>query len=276
MPAESDWLMVKLLTAAEALGFHAPEVIDLLEKLGESYHAGGEYALAEVYYVKALEGRRESEHEAQKGCFGQIFLRLGVLYRIQEKYSQSEDAYKSAVEFFVQDFGEGSLQVALTINHLAGLFIAQERFEDARKCLVQSIQIYELLLGRDDFSVGLCAFGLALISQRLNSLRERDEYFNRARRIVQGDLGSKPDDVGLTLVKMALVYFTQGRYGDAELVLRQGLIMQEQKLWPCHPRAIQCLTVVADFCQAKGECEQAKVIRDIIRSTYHQLPVKVS
>jgi len=90
---------------------------------------------------------------------------LGIVFRLQEKYDQSEIHYQKAIELSTKRHGENSFQTIELKNFLAGLYFVQSKFEQAQDILNSSLKVYKTALGRDHQVVALTNYALAIIKR---------------------------------------------------------------------------------------------------------------
>jgi tetratricopeptide (TPR) repeat protein len=65
------------------------------------------------------------------------------------------------------------------------------------------------------------------------------------------------DDLSATLGRLAAVYQQQGRYAEAEPLLRSSLKQSEQRLGPDHPQTLQQAEQLARLLIQRGQCDEA-------------------
>ncbi len=113
-----------------------------LRTLGVFHFALGEYRKAEPYFKKALaveQGLVESENMSiAKG-----FNSLGLLYQVWGKYADAERAFKQAMAYkersqLLSHRQNNSKLLKMSRNHLAMLFCAQSKRDDALKLCEQT------------------------------------------------------------------------------------------------------------------------------------------
>lgn len=60
---------------------------------------------------------------------------LGITYRVQNQYSQSEVYYRKAIELCTNQYGENDLKTIELNNYLAGLYFIQQNFDQAEQIM---------------------------------------------------------------------------------------------------------------------------------------------
>jgi tetratricopeptide (TPR) repeat protein len=125
--------------------------------------------------------------------------------------------------------------VARSLNNLAAIYQAQERYTHAEPLYRRSLAIVEKALGPNDPAV---ATGLNNLAEVLRAQRrdgETEPLLRRALAIFEKAVESNPSAVATTLNNLALLYQAQGRYAEAELLYKRSLTILEEELLPDHP-----------------------------------------
>jgi Tfp pilus assembly protein PilF len=230
------------------LGLDHPELIRNLDAVAEISHALSRYDEAESFYRRVLRLKRQLPGHSKEDLLRSLH-RLAVLYRIQEKFDLAEDVYLDALTLAETLYGPDHNEVATRLNFLAGLYNARGDYAKSEKCILRSLKIYQTNLGTESYATGLCLLGLSVICVHENKHGEAQTYFAKANDILHSDL-----NLGLSgrLISLAMVYFRQERYVEAEVLLRHALVLDEESLWSYHPLVPASLQILGDLCAAQG------------------------
>jgi tetratricopeptide (TPR) repeat protein len=244
-----------LATQEQELGADHPELIRNLDRVAEISHALSRHSEAESFYRRALRIKRQTAGYPKPELLTSLH-RLAVLYRIQEKFAQAEEIYLETLTLSEMIYGADHNEVATRINYLAGLYNASEYYAKAEQCLLRSLKIYQANTGVESYVSGLCLLGLALVCVHEGKQSEAQTYYAKAADILRSDV--KVELAG-KLISLALVYFGQERYTDAEVLLRHALVLDEEALWSYHPLVPVSLMILGDLCAAQGLFNEAEI-----------------
>jgi tetratricopeptide (TPR) repeat protein len=237
-----------LATQEQELGADHPELIRNLDQVAEISHALSRHSEAENFYRRALRMKRQTAGYSKPELLASLH-RLAVLYRIQEKFDLAEDLYLETLTLSETLYGPDHNEVATRVNYLAGLYNARKDYAKAEQCLLRSLKIYQANTGLESYISGLCLLGLALVCVHEGKQSEAQTYYAKASDILHSDVKV---ELAAKLISLALVYFGQERYGDAEVLLRHALVLDEESLWSYHPLVPVSLQILGDLCAAQG------------------------
>jgi tetratricopeptide (TPR) repeat protein len=244
-----------LANQEQELGADHPELIMNLDRVAEISHALSRHNEAEVFYRRALRMKRQAPAYPKQELLLSLH-RLAVLYRIQEKFDLAEDIYLESLTLAQTLYGPEHNEVATRINYLAGLYNARQDYAKAEQCILRSLKIYQANTGVESYVSGLCLLGLALVCVHEGKQSEAQTYYAKAADILHSDV--KIELAG-RLISLALVYFSQERYNDAEVLLRHALVLDEEALWSYHPLVPVSLQILGDLCAAQGLFMEAEI-----------------
>ena len=129
-------------------------------------------------------------------------------------------------------------RVVSTISNLALLYVAQERYEQAKPLLQKALVISERVLGKEHphTATRLHHLGMLLALQERYGLAE--ELLQRALQIREKALEVEHPCVAQTLYELAKLYTLQAKYNVAQRLFQQTLAIQEKFLDPYHPDVV--------------------------------------
>ena len=70
--------------------------------------------------------------------------------------------------------------------------------------------------------------------------------------------GPEHPDVATSLEAMGVACLDQGKYGEAETLLKRALTLYEKDLGADHPHVARCCTNAAQCCRALGRAAEAE------------------
>lgn len=122
----------------------------------------GREAEAETLYRAALEGAKQDEMASAR-----IASNLGELYRRQDRYSEAERMFHSALEWRQKNLPESSAELAYARNNLGEIYRVEGRDWEARNLMESAARSLEqfhpdatgLPVVLSNFAVMLCKFG---------------------------------------------------------------------------------------------------------------------
>jgi tetratricopeptide (TPR) repeat protein len=251
---ELESLKAQLSDRELTLGSEHASLLADLDKIASMCHALSRYEDAEVYYRHSLRIRRYASEINEEELIGNLH-RLAVLYRIQLKFHHAEDAYSEALILAEKLYGSSDMKTATHMNYLAGLFTVCGKHEKAERLIMRSVQIYEDNIGEGNFYTGVCYLGLAILHRRDGRMDTANKFYKLASDIVRSDATA---GLSTKLIGLAVIYFGKGNYDEADVLLRQALILDEEQLWTYHPLVPVSLTIIGDLCQSQGLYAEAE------------------
>jgi tetratricopeptide (TPR) repeat protein len=197
-----------------------------------------DYPKSEQTLVKAL-------HEAEKFGPGDIRVgstvnTLGLVYRAEKKYSESEAAYRRALVIMEATYGE-SIDVGNVNFNIASVIFDQGRQADALPNLTKALVIYEKLLGDGSLktAAALCLEGDAY--RLMKRYPEAETVLRRCADIREMDAGLESNGVADAVYSLALTYVGEGKFSAAEPRLRLAETIREKTLGITNPLLAQTM-----------------------------------
>lgn len=227
------------------LGRDNPELVPVVEKLAELYQRDGLYAKAELMYKRGFDLRQKS---GKPDDVAQGLHALALIYRIEGKLDDAEAIYLRSVAAAEEQHGGDSRNVADRLVCLAFLYREKREYARAEELLSRALSLYEKTFGTEGTQYGLCCLELALLCRRQDNLTDAKDYAERSLLSTAGS-GEKSDVVALT--ELVQMYYSQNRYEDAEILVRDALASDIEALWPTSP-------LVADIYQVRAELFRAQ------------------
>ena len=221
------------------LGQDHPAVAEQLKGLAMAYHLQGKYSQAEPLLKRALAIYEKRGHAGLVG----VLSMLAQLYLAQGNYSEVETLYLRVLSISEKSPGPDSQQVATDLSDLAHLYKTQGEYVRAEPLLKRSLVILEKKMRED---VAISDYG--------NTMRgitpEVREIFikNRNTLLVH------------TLSELAELYLVQGRYGEAEPMLKRSLAIYTKDWGSEHLQVTGSLELLARLYHAQGKYAEAETL----------------
>ena len=175
----------------------------------------------------------------------------------QGRYTEAEEMVLVALKE-AKSFGAQDARLATSVNDLAVLFQAQERYEEAEPLHRRALEVREKTLGPEHPDVALSLNNLAMLYQVQRRYEAAEPLHRRALEVRNKVLGPDHLDVAQSLNNLGALYYKQGKYTDAEALHRQALEVREKVLGPEHPDVAVSLQNLAMLYQRQGKYAEAE------------------
>ncbi|MGD1701782.1 tetratricopeptide repeat protein [Dapis sp. BLCC M229] len=195
------------------------------------------------------------------------FVGLGRFYDAQGFYPKAQSWYEKCKEIAEQCL-EGKPAVASVYIYLAESYRFQGKYNDAEPLYKQAIEID-----------AVAAFGYDLYLLAVAKL-SNDKYFRlfnfyfhtliQQRQIDKIALPENHLNLAIDLNNLALLYKSQGKYNDAELLYRQAIEINKITLPENHPELAQVLNNLGVLLNVQGRYEEAEsLLAEALRMRKH-------
>ncbi|MEH2404478.1 tetratricopeptide repeat protein [Nostoc sp.] len=184
--------------------------------------------------------------------------RIAWFYEGQSAFSEAEEWYQHCRVIVTQRLGQEHLDLATSLNNLAGLYYLQGRYEDAEPLFLQALEIRQQQLGQDHQDVATNLNNLALLYYLQGRYEDAEPLYVQSLEIMQRQLGQGHPAVATSLNNLAGLYYLQGRYEDAEPLYVQSLEIMQRQLGQDHPNVATSLNNLANLYKSQGRYEDAE------------------
>ncbi len=150
---------------------------------------------------------------------------LATLYTNQGRYTDVEPLYKEALAIIKKQLGDNHPTTATSLDNLATLYINQGRYTDAEPLYKEALEIRKKQIRNNYFRI---------ISIFDSLPREKQ-------------LGDNYPDIAISLNNLAELYQSQGRYSEAEPLLKEALAIDKKQLGDNDPATAASLNNLAVF-----------------------------
>ncbi len=159
---------------------------------------------------------------------------IGSVYRKLGFYEPATRLLQEALEIRRDLLGEEHVDVAASLNNLAGLYWSQGDFDRVEPLFREALTIRERILGPVHPEVARSLNNLGALHTERGEFAEAESLLHRAMEIKRGVLGPDHPDFARSLVNLANVYRAQGKHAQAESCLRRSLAILETAFGSSH------------------------------------------
>ena len=234
-----------------------PDDATVLNNLGNSLTAAGDYARAEPLLQQAL-AVDEKALGPNHPDVATNFNNLARLYQSQGKNAEAEPLYKHALAIDEKALGPDHPDLARDLNNLALLYQTQHKNAEAEPLHKRALAIDEKALGPDHPGVAWDLNNLAGLYDSQGKNAEAEPLYKRALAIDEKALGPDHPGVAWDLNNLAGLYDSQGKNAEAESLYKRALAIDEKALGPDHPDLARHLNNLAELYRAQGKNAEAE------------------
>jgi len=246
---------------------HHPSIPEIYYELGKSLLADGSYSRANESFLKAqtiLENNL-----SQHPLYAYILNERASLSETKNDYAEAENLYKQAAEIIRATLGNKHRKLAEVWDNLARLYQKQKNYEEAETLWFRALDITQsntethssakvfdslanLYREQNKYQKAELVYRKALVARKnaLLSCKEEiarthlnmahfyldwckfidaEKYFASALDLAQTSFGSKSLEAIECHEGLGIVYMKQGKFKEAEFILRQVLIDKKEK-----------------------------------------------
>ena len=196
---------------------------------------------------------------------------LAETIRALGKLAEAEELYRKSIGILEKQTGPPRLRLAISLNNLAELYSSQGRYGEAERLLIRAVAMEEAALGPDHLNLGVRWNSLGTICRAQGRYAEAVSFLLRSLSVRERALGAEDPKVAVVLGPndevlsasqgtLAEVYRRQGRYNDAEGLLKGVLSRQEQRLGPDHPELPRSMQHYAGLLKEMKRKPEAKAM----------------
>jgi serine/threonine protein kinase/Tfp pilus assembly protein PilF len=200
----------------------------------------------------------ETELKDQPLVQATLMKTMGTVYMGLGLYKDAEPLLSAALATRERAFGPSHLDVAVSLNNLAGLYVTQGKYAEAEPLEKRALAIREAALGPDHPDVALILNDLAWLYLYQGKYPVAEPLFKRALAIEENALGPDHPDVSASLSNLAGLYWNQGKYAEAEPLLRRSLAIYEKAHGEDHPDVAISLNNLASLFSSQGKYAEAE------------------
>jgi serine/threonine-protein kinase len=214
----------------------AEQVTQFLIQLFEANNP--EQSVGQTMNVEELLLRGEEEAlrlEGQPELKAQMFEVIGEIYRLQGRYTKSEELLQSSFEIRESIYSVNHDETVSVMDKLGILLIQMGEYDQADSILTRTLQIHEEILESNGPELAETLSKMAYLIRRRGDLQQSEELYRRSLAIREEHLG---DDHPLTLENMSslgVILHNSARYRETEQLYRELLKRRMNLFNPIHP-----------------------------------------
>ena len=193
-----------------------PEIESAIRRtLGNTYTSLGEYDLAKIHLVKALEIDKNIYGEESENVAVNYY-DLAYYYHWLGDLKNADSLYNKSLLIFRKTLEEPTRDLALTLNGCALIQSEYGNYTDAVKQFEEALQIIETKYNKKDVDYASIMNNLAITTHSLNDLDKAEKYYLEAQKIFIELLGEKRTEVASTYNNLAFIYLDKKEFKRAE------------------------------------------------------------
>ncbi len=232
------------------------EVARVLYDLANIYDQQGDPTRPEPLYQRALDILNEHP-EPQDEALSTLLLNMGMYYRGLGKDDQAEQLLQRCLE--IRERLRVFPGVAEVLNSLALLYVNRGDLARAEPLFNRALEIGEPVLGADDNLMIVVRHNFAILFLRAGELERAESLLDRVIESRRRN-HHRQDLIAANTHILALVYSKQGRYREAEPLLRESLEVWGEARGEDHPRVGRMLSALAFIHRARGAPQEAEAL----------------
>ncbi len=248
--ADAERECLKAVTIGEEVGSEKPLTALFYHNLSAVYRRDGRLGLAFEYQTKAVNlwsRTLPDRHYWTAGGLhglGEVWLAKGEIHEAKKHFEKSLVCIKEA-------FGEFHPWTAVLYQKLAHILKEEGNFDMARKQAESSLEITRKVFGNNRLPVAAALNQLGEVLRVTNRSAAAEGCFREAIRI--HELRERPDLKKLGSLKgnLGLAVGDMGRLSEAEVLLREALVMDRQAAESGQKQTVVRLYNLAAFLQDK-------------------------
>jgi len=183
---------------------------------------------------------------------------LAELYRSLGDYAKAEPLCQRSLAIKEKTLGPEHLDVALTLNNLAGLYQTLGDYAKAEATYKRSLAIREKVLGPEHLYVAPTLNNLAGLYYDLGDYAKAEAMYKRSLDIYKKALGPDHPKVAIILNNLGSLHRSLGDYAKAEPLFQRSLAITEKTLGPEHLDVALTLNNLAGLYQDLGDYTKAE------------------
>ena len=264
-PQKKAELLEELAALEACCGDYFFELLPTLEQLALVCHTSGAWQEAATYYLRVIEIREMAQTSdlPEHDLLGLVKAQhsLGLLYRVQESFSQAHTHYTKALAYSSMLYGARHFKTIEMQNYLSGLYFAWCKCELSAALPKNSVGFYQTVHGPENATEAMTLYALALIT-RDSTPYSASARFKRSTNILHIDLArltmEDPHDFVMGLMQISRDRFRHGNFAEAEQLFRQSLVLELKEIWPGHPLVADSFQLLGDLYRSFGMTPQAE------------------
>lgn len=184
----------------------------------------------------------------------------GLYLLEQGQYQQARTLLQRALVMRETLLGPEHLDVALSLENLAGPYLYQGLYAQAEPLFERVLAIRSRILGEQNSDVAVSLNNLGLLYQYQGDFARAADLYRQALDIWQRGETTDHPHVARTTGNLAWLYHDLGRIAQAEQLYREAIAMWERVGGSSHPDLAVCLNNLARLYLRLGKFAQAETL----------------
>jgi tetratricopeptide (TPR) repeat protein len=189
---------------------------------------------------------------------GRLLNQIGEYSYYKGNYESAKPLFERSLAIREKVLGKEHLNVANSLNNLAGLCRSQGVSEQAKPLYERALAIKEKVLGKEHPDVANSLNNLAASYYYQGNYEQAKPLYERSLAIKEKVLGKEHPDVATSLNNLAELYRTQGAYEQAKPLYERSLAIKEKVLGKEHLDVATSLNSLAGLYYSQGDYERVK------------------
>lgn len=204
-----------------------------LNNAGARYHENGEYAKAELLYLRALQinkialGENHPDYALSLNNLGLLYNDIGDYTKAEQYYLQAYNVYSNAPE-------ENLAEYASLLNNLGNLYKNTGDYSKAEQYYLQSLELVKTTLGENQAAYASSLNNLGNLYRNIGDYSKAEQCFLQSLEIVKFVLGEKHPDYASLLNNLGNLYRNSKDYPKAKQCYLQALAIIKDTLGENH------------------------------------------
>lgn len=211
-----------------------------LNREAKELYEAGEYNKGLEKAQKAL-AYLERSSKPDLEAYSVVSLNLCEILAAKGSWDKAEKTINRAIDKLNGKTGDKALLDKKLHSKLAGLYLKQDRAEEAAKIWKRILKDEEKALGKDHPNLAPSMKNLAMIYVLQEDYSKAERLLKKVSKIVSQSLGADHLYTAGAANNLASVYYRQGRYKDAASQFRMALGVLEENYGSKHPHVVMAL-----------------------------------
>ncbi len=206
-----------LFSIGQNYGENHPAFPAILDKMGDLYQAKGDYANAELLFLKAAEMYRRMYGDFDPDYYAVTLEKIGMLYFEMASYSKAEPLFLEAQEIFGKVVGIKNSHYVSTIDHLAKMYHNMKHYTKAEFYFLHEIDVCRTILGEvNHINFAIIRTNLAEVYRAKHDYTKAEKELNRALEIHRITESENHPNFPTVLNNLAFLFLEKKDYDKAK------------------------------------------------------------
>ncbi|MCP4438447.1 MAG: CHAT domain-containing protein [Aureispira sp.] len=193
---------------------------NLINNIGHLYQELHQYTKAEAFFLEAKDiyiaiGEEEDHYHY-------VLSNLALCYHQQGHLKKAQAIYQQSLEFSQKRSDIHSPDYALSLNNLAGAYLDQGKWDEAKSLFLEITPILEQ--HQDYVSLGINLNNLAAVFSEQEDYVKAEFYNQKALKLRQKLFGHRHSDIANTHLNFAKSVYKQGLYTSSVAYCQKAII----------------------------------------------------